>query len=67
MLATRAPTLDRLVHGEELERGWWSSISRGPADTRHDEASLGGGDTPIPAIARRAREERWVCEWWPPD
>ena len=68
MPATCAPPLDRLVYGEELEDGWWSSISRGAVDVRYDDAlPVDGGDTPITALERRAREERWACEWWPPD
>jgi len=68
MPATRAPMLDRLVRGDELERGRWSTSRWGPPDAGHDGARRGDGQaTPITAAERRAREERWACEWWPPE
>ena len=68
MPVIRAPILDRLVRGEEFERGWWSSISRGSVDVLRVDARHGdGGEPTITALERRAREERWACEWWPPD
>ena len=68
MPATRAPTLERLVRSDEIRRGRWSTTGLESADTGHDAARRDdGGETGITAAERRAREERWACEWWPPD
>ena len=68
MPAILEPTFDRLVRGDEIRGGWWRTTSRAPADMGHDDPRRDdGGETGITAAERRAREERWACEWWPPD
>ena len=69
MPATLAPIADRLARGGETERGWWENTTNGmPAVAAHNDAVHDAGtDNELTAIERRAREQCWVCEWWPPD
>jgi len=68
MLTARTPTLDRPIRSDEIARGGWLSthwapIHEGPDDARPDN----GGEAGITTVERLAREQRWACEWWPPE
>jgi hypothetical protein len=49
---------------------WQPSTRLDPASPRRDRAAIDGpGDQPVAGRlpTRQEGEERWACEWWPPD
>jgi hypothetical protein len=68
MTATLASVPDRRTRGGETERSWWGTTTDGePAVAIHDDVVHGvGANNELAALERRAREQCWVCEWWPP-
>jgi hypothetical protein len=68
MLTARTPTLDRPVRSDEIERGRWLRTHWAPNQEGSNAARRdSGGEAGITALERLAREQRWACEWWPPE
>jgi len=59
----------RHTQGGEPELDWWVATRDGtPVVEIHDAATCDRrGVNENAAGERRAREQRWACEWWPPD
>jgi hypothetical protein len=50
----------------ERARLWSILASSTPAVATHDDgAHADNGESTVDITERRAREQRWACEWWP--